>query len=242
MPEITEFPQSVIERIQFYVYALSDPRTKKVFYIGKGAGNRVFAHVNEALEQPTESDKLATIRSIAGSGRNVRYEIIRHGMSEEQALEVEAALIDFVGLPRLTNKVIGQGTDDRGRMSIVDIIATYRSEPVTITEPSILIIINRYYERGIGAERLYEVTRGNWVLGERRNKARYAFAVYRGLIREVYETHSWRRATARSSEQRTRTRWRFTGSVANSLDGYIGGSIEKYTKRGSQSPVLYLNC
>lgn len=242
MARFTEFPRSVIERIAYYVYTLSDPRTKKVFYIGKGTGNRIFAHVNDALEYPTESDKLDMIRTIAGSGRKVLYEIIRHGMTEEQALEVEAALIDFVGLPRLTNTIFGQGTDGRGRMRLADVIATYRSEPVTITEPSLLIIINRAYKRGMSDDELYEFTRGNWVLGERRNRAKYAFAVYKGLIREVYEIHKWRRAPARRSEAKVQTRWRFSGSVAYSMANYIGGTVENYTKRGNQSPVLYVNC
>ena len=225
MASITESPRSVLERIKYYVYALSDPRTRKIFYIGKGTGNRIFAHVNGSLERPAETDKLDMIREINLSGRQVRYEIIRHGMTEEQALEVEAALIDFVGLPRLTNLVLGEGTDQRGKMSIADVISVCRSEAVTITEPSILVTINRYYVRGISPERLYEVTRGNWVLGERRNKAEYAFAVYKGLIREVYEIHSWRPVAARTKDSKIQSRWRFTGKVAESMSHYIGGSI-----------------
>ena len=242
MLEITEFPQSVIEQIGFYVYTLTDPHTNTVFYVGKGTGNRGFAHVNEALEYPTVTDKLETIRRISRSGMAVQYDIIRHGMTEDQALEVEAALIDFVGLSDLTNRVVGQRTDERGRMSATNIVALYRSERVRIAEPGILIIVNRLYRRGMTAGDLYEITRGNWVLGDRRNKARYAFAVYRGLIREVYQIESWHRVEARDRNQKTRARWRFTGIVAESLKNYVGGNVQEYIKPGSQNPILYVNC
>lgn len=240
--EITEFPQSVIEQIAYYVYSLSDPRSGEIFYIGKGTGNRVFAHVREAIERPEEADKLERIREIHRSGQQVGYEILRHGMTEKEALEVEAVLIDFVRLSDLTNRVAGWGRDERGRMSVRDVIAIYRAEEVTITEPSLLIIVNRLYRQNMGPEELYEVTRGNWVLGPRRNKARFAFSVYRGLVREVYEISEWERAEARSRSQKKRTRWRFAGTVAKNLQHFIGGSVRGYIKRGSRSPVLYLNC
>ncbi len=182
---ITEFPPSVIERLRYYVYTLTDPITGTVFYVGKGIGNRVFDHVNEAVESPNENDKLNKIREIRMLGQAVRYEIIRHGMDENEAFEVESALIDFVGLTDLTNQVAGHYMDSRGRMSVTEIIAKYQAKPITITEPVLLIIINRLFERNISPERLYEVTRGNWVLGERRNKAKYAFSVFRGIVREV---------------------------------------------------------
>ena len=34
----------------YYVYALVDPRNQKVFYIGKGKGDRVSNHIDEALD------------------------------------------------------------------------------------------------------------------------------------------------------------------------------------------------
>lgn len=37
----------------------------------------------------------------------------------------------------------------------------------------------------------YEATRGIWVLGRRREKAIYAFAVFEGIIQEVYEISEW---------------------------------------------------
>jgi hypothetical protein len=32
---------------EFYVYGLIDPRTEKLFYIGKGKGKRISQHFNE---------------------------------------------------------------------------------------------------------------------------------------------------------------------------------------------------
>jgi hypothetical protein len=55
----------------------------------------------------------------------VGYEIIRHGMSEDQAFEVESALIDFIGLTDPTNKVAGHDRDFQRRMSVAEIIAAY---------------------------------------------------------------------------------------------------------------------
>ena len=45
------FTQAVIENLGVYIYFLKDPRDGKVFYVGKGVGNRVFSHVECALEE-----------------------------------------------------------------------------------------------------------------------------------------------------------------------------------------------
>jgi hypothetical protein len=53
-----EFPKYMTERIGYYVYILSDPETREVFYVGKGNGNRMFAHVQQTIDNPLKSDKL----------------------------------------------------------------------------------------------------------------------------------------------------------------------------------------
>lgn len=239
---VSEFPASVAERIGYYVYTLADPRSGKVFYVGKGTGNRVFTHANEAIEKPDASDKLEQLRQLHAWGQDVRYEIIRHGMTEEQAYEVESALIDFIGLPKLTNSVAGYDMETRGRMTVPEIIAAYRAEPIIITEPVLLIIVNRLFERHISSERLYEITRGNWVLGERRNQAKYAFSVFRGIVREVYRIKGWFPVQARNLRQKRQSRWRFEGEIELGLRHYVGGSVVAYLKPGTRSPTKYVNC
>ena len=242
MSKIEEFPRSVIEEIGYYVYSLTDPRTDEVFYIGKGTGNRVFEHAAAAIDSVQESDKLSEIREIQEAGSNVRHEILRHGMSEDQAFEVEAALIDHVGLSELANLVSGHDTNSRGRMTLVEIVATYEARPITIEEPALLLRVNRLYRRNMPESELFEITRGNWVLGERRNNVEYALSVYKGIVRQAYKVNRWHQVKARSKDAKTQNRWRFDGEIAQELQHYVGGDVGAYIKRGAQSPIKYINC
>ena len=52
------FSQSVIEQLKYYVFFLRDPRNGQVFYVGKGRGNRIFNHVECALETEYSTDKI----------------------------------------------------------------------------------------------------------------------------------------------------------------------------------------
>jgi hypothetical protein len=89
-------------------------------------------------------------------------------------------------------------------------------------------------------EELYEITRGNWVVGERRNKAKFGFCVCNGIVRQVYEIQKWFPIKARSQGAKTQDRWRFTGVIAQDLQHYVGGNVEKYI--GAQNPIKYVNC
>ena len=55
---IHKFAPGVIAELGTYVYALRDPRDKKVFYVGKGNGNRVFDHFGEAKNEKLSTSKL----------------------------------------------------------------------------------------------------------------------------------------------------------------------------------------
>lgn len=240
MNQIKEFPQSVIEKLGYYVYLLIDPTNNKIFYVGKGTGNRIFNHINDAFFSSLESDKLEMIRSIHQQGLEVKLAIIRHGLTEKEAFEVEAALIDLIGIRELANIVTGHHSYDLGLMGVQDIIAQYNAPHIVITEPAILVTVNRLFRRNMDEKDLYEITRGNWVVGERRNKAKYAFCVSYGIVRQVYEIQQWFPIRARSEAAKTQDRWRFTGVVAKDLQHYVGGCVEKYI--GAQNPIRYVNC
>lgn len=68
------FSPEVSRKLGWYVYRLIDPRNGETFYVGKGRGNRVFAHVraSEGLEGDDLDNKIERIRQIQLAGFEVR--------------------------------------------------------------------------------------------------------------------------------------------------------------------------
>lgn len=103
--------KSLLSLGDYYVYGLIDPRTKQIFYIGKGTKNRVFEHEKESLGTPnSEKLKLKTIADIKDAGLEVEKIIINSNLTEEEAFAAEASLINasnYVSDAGLTNIVAG---------------------------------------------------------------------------------------------------------------------------------------
>jgi hypothetical protein len=244
---LQQLSPKVVEKLGYYVYVYINPLTDTIFYVGKGKGNRVFAHLSDT----TESQKVDTINMIRAQGKEPRIEIVVHGFEDElTALRIEAALIDVLGKTNLTNEVGGWGSAVVGRMNVYELAALYDAESVQIDHPAILIRINQHYRYGMTDHELYEATRGVWRVGETRTKANYALAVYRGIVREVYAIHHWYPAGSTPYSTRSRDdvdvpdRWEFTGAVAADLlrHKYIGKSVAAYFTASSQNPITYVLC
>ena len=235
----TVFSQSVLEKIESYVYFLQHPITGDIFYVGKGTGNRVFQHMACAVETDGETEKLETVRSILAMGKQPIHYILRHGLTSGAAFEIEAALIDFIGMNKLSNLQGGRNSGDYGLTTAEEISARYEACELVTNQPCILININRLYRREMTDQELYDATRQSWVLGNRREKAQYAVATYRGLTREVYEIERWFKVEANA-----RIRWGFDGKIAaEAIRQQIRyKSISSYFRKGSANPVKYLNC
>lgn len=67
------FKESVKEALKYYVYALVDARDKRIFYVGKGTGDRVYHHAEASLDEMNESLKLSKIRDIHNAGLDVEF-------------------------------------------------------------------------------------------------------------------------------------------------------------------------
>lgn len=234
------FAKSVCEKLKYYVYRLIDPRNGETFYVGKGQGNRLFDHANGikiTIDGEDEiSQKIKRIKQIKAQGHEVIHIIHRHGLDNDTAYEVEAALID--AYPGLTNVQCGKESDDRGTMHYKQILAMYNSEPVVFQHNVLAININKSIEK---RENIYEAVRYAWRLNpENAKKAELILAIQHGIVIGVFQAKCWHEATTKNfpgtSEDR-KGRWGFTGHHAPKEIAKL--YLDKRVPPSSQNPVRY---
>tara|TARA_R110001592_G_scaffold112965_1_gene311589 strand:+ start:10238 stop:10984 length:747 start_codon:yes stop_codon:yes gene_type:complete len=233
------FPQGVADKLKTYVYRLIDPRNGETFYVGKGVGNRVFAHSREEVDKEDPRSKFKRIREIRAAGFEVAHVIHRHGMDHKTAFEVEAALID--AYPGLTNIVGGAGSNEFGVMHAEEIIRRYAAKPAEFQHKALLISINR----SAAENSIYEATRFAWKLSKSKAvEAELVLAHIQGMIVGAFVPEKWLPATAENFPGREDVPGRlgFIGSEASEdiLKLYVGCSVpDAFRKRGAANPVKY---
>ncbi len=243
---MNKFPKIVANELKYYVYLYIHPISREVFYVGKGKGDRVFNH----LVEESESEKVKLIKELKSGGLSPEIEILIHGIEDElTALRIEAAVIDLVGVHKLTNQQSGWKSATYGRMTVPQLIATYAKEPTSIEEPSVLIRISQLFRYSMSEMELYDYTRGYWKINkERATAAQYAFAVYEGIIQEVYTILQWVEAgstlNTRKDHYPVEGRFEFIGNLAPTgiRTKYKFKSVEQLFQKGNMNPILYVNC
>ena len=256
-PSTMPMPPEVAERIgPYYVYVLVDPRDDSIFYVGKGTGQRLLAHGYEALlkaDPGPRSGKVARIREMRNAGREPRIDVVRSGLTEQEALLIEAALIDCVA--QLTNKVAGHGAAE-GRTSLGELVSRHGATDVDPkASPVILVRLGPWkdhyeeiepgifrpghgYREGMSPDELAQSTRAWWAnispTNVERRGIRHAVAVHGGVTRAVMIIGDWIQSGNRCAFAATAlTR----GPIFDEWVGPLGRRVS--FKRGSQSPVTY---
>lgn len=241
--ELPQFSQKVKEELGYYVYCLVDPRDRKIFYIGKGCGDRVYAHACNALEDyEASTDKIDKIREIIDAGYTVRHYIIRHKLSEEDAFTVESVLIDLLTYEDfntdslLTNIVAGHHQWDEGIKTADEVIQLYDCKPLQLKEGHKLLMVNlnrTYVQRSANGLNvrpdLYEITRGDWHVSKANaDQVDYVLGVYRGIVRVVIKpTSKWKEVKGHPSKSR---RYNIEGVTNDKVgnDLYLNKDVTAY--------------
>lgn len=189
---VDSFPEEVAEKLKWYVYRLIDPRNGETFYVGKGKGDRVFAHAYGATALGDEDAvdlKYQRIKEITAAGLKVGHVVHRHGIeTEDVAYQIEAALID--AYPGVTNKVAGHGTADYGCRHVDEIVAEYSFEPLQPRESLLLISIARTYEEE--DRPIYDAVRAAWKIDPHKaSRFRLVLAHRRGVVLGAFRPTQW---------------------------------------------------
>lgn len=234
-------PLEIHEVLDNYVYGLRDPRTKKLFYIGKGQGDRLIQHVKQSDGNPeAESLKLARIQEIEAAGLQVEHLFIRFGVSADMAFAIEQATIDALEAngDTLTNLVKGHNSIDFGYSSLEDVIERFAAEPTpAIAVPLIMLKINKLYLKGQSDQATYENSRAHWkVAKDTRETAKLAVAISFGIVRGVYWIDEW----MPSSNPDLPDRWEFNGRQAHEYGHLIGTSSKEAFSKYNANPVRVL--
>ena len=250
------FDEKTRQELKYYVYLLLDPQDNKPFYVGKGIDNRVFNHLDCVLtDTDTSNAKYDKIRDVIKQGQTVKHVIVRHGLTESEALQIEASLIDtltYCGL-LLSNIAGGHNSIEKGLMTSEEIIRLYNAEPLNeIGTDCVLININRTYKRGNGANPIYQATKETWLISEwRLPHIKYVLSEFRGLIVEVFEVKNWypkQRPKNKTIDKERNikiqvevTGYGFNGVVApNEIRNlYINKSVAHIKQRGAAQVIRY---
>ena len=237
------FSRKTIEAAKHYVYGLRYPGSKKYFYIGKGWGNRVFSHTNQKIRKGIDDQKFEIIDQLRAKG-GPEIDIIRHGLSEYQALLLESTIIDVLSVDQISNKVRGIDSDRFGLMSPKNLDALYKGVEFKTKHPCICFKINKRWGKNMSNKALYDSIRGNWRVNiERANKATYGIGVCFGIIRGIYKIHGWEKVEKnREGMFLNLPRWRFIGTKDHPMEKYLGYSLAKHPNHQVRGPLFYINC
>ena len=243
MAKLKGFSELAKEELKNYVYILVDPRDNKIFYVGKGQGDRVFNHVACALETEKQCDKLNQIREIIAEGKEVKHYIVRHGLeNEEMAFEIEAILIDllnfreFKQIESLSNIVSGHHSFDRGIKTVEEIELLYNCEEIIppFKHKFLAINVNKTYNEENRS--LYDAVRKSWRLSvEESKKAEFVLAEYQGVVRGIFKPNEWYRPLDCQEKLNFIGEEVFDKSIT---DLYLNKKLPEREK-GNQNPIRY---
>ena len=253
MSKTKAFNQSTIEALAYYVYALVDPRDNRIFYIGKGKGNRVFQHAKNSLNENDQSLKLDIIRSILQEGKQVDLYILRHNLTEKTALIVESTLIDLLTYSKfnktnqLANIVAGYHQWDEGIKDVDEINAIYNCAKIEVKHGDSLLLVslnnsfNQAKAQGVYRRiDIYESTRKYWKISKAAPSGiKFVLGVYKGVVRSVLEVESWTWTTvAEDGTEFKSDRCVFEGKLLKDSP-YLNKDVSDYPF-GSRGSVRYI--
>lgn len=186
-----------------YVYALIDPRLdssdpKRIFYVGKGAGNRCFAHAQEELKRRAKGEpslKRERIRAIrTATSAPPPIVILDSGLTDTEARRLESILIKLLK----TDANIASGKGAASFCLRAEEFDAKHSNPIHPSELGATVLLVNLSGGGrvppwpeIAKEDIPRRVLGHWPVSEANAKqVDYVIGVYRQVVVCVFKTLS----------------------------------------------------
>lgn len=236
----TRFPPGVATALGVYVYLLVDPRTGRPFYVGRGKGDRCYRHLEVA--RGTDADvqgrfgSLGRIRRAESTGRRVRIEVLRYGLSPAEARLVEATTADVLG--------IGQGSELGSQRASAEAVAAALAKPIRIKRAHRTVLLRVGPQ---GTDTSYESVRHGWRISSRwtdpssPRSPQWTMVVAGDLVAGVYQIESWEPVD--ETGDGGMVRWSWSGRPDPDLEArYVGRSAAPYLVGSRAGSVTYVWC
>lgn len=202
------------DKLGGYVYALVDPLHDSVFYVGLAGGleakgnNRPDNHLIETARKIKSGEKLKEkhlkIKEIWDSNKEPKLVIVRRNLNREQAIHIEAALIDLFshlqpehGLT-LTNEQRGHWVKEHSIVTEENRAMVLRVPVKPKSEIQNVWLFNIANALGEG-KAPFEATIGDWRIQDRKQlEAKgYAVGLANGISKVVIKIDDWEERNGR---------------------------------------------
>ena len=231
--------KNFLDKLGFYTYALCEitSENKRIpFYIGKGKNDRCLKHIEES-KITSKTKKIIELFA----EKKLGIDILCYGVNEETALVAESVSIDLMNIENLTNAVRGHGENAK-RLPINELLSILNNKPIKVLSKhkGVAFLLERTFKHTFGDLEILEHTRGIWSR-KQDSDVKFAYATFRGIVKEVYEIYTWVPAgtqqyfTRKLNKRNIKDRHEFVGKKAEESirDRYVGKLIEKDRSYGT---------
>jgi hypothetical protein len=189
------------EKLGKYVYALRDPRDRKIFYVGQGSDDRVFGHFNEAqkcLDSNKSfnqlSSKIIRILDIWKNNEDVEWIILSHNLPDDNYVAdyIESAIFDCLSESQNGDTLNEVSPPKSSRLLPNDLgaMAAEFVNPSVAYKRVFVFPIQNLLNKGVDS---YNATRTMWSVHEkyRTLKKSYAIGLKNSISKGSFEIDSW---------------------------------------------------
>lgn len=183
------------EKLGHYIYALIDPRDRKMFYVGKGVGDRVFSHFKESEDchklKKIASSKVIRILDIWNNNEDVEWTIICHSVDKSRIFEIESAVYNAVSVSQNGSLLNSIDTPHSSLLNKDDVkaLAAKPINPEHAYKMVFVFPIQNALEKG---DSEYEATRRAWYVKKEYQKLpAFAVGVSQGISIGSFQIQSW---------------------------------------------------